>query len=97
MPLDLHVFRTLSDNAGVLLRDPATGVCAAVDVPDAGEVLAAAKTRGWTIGRVLVTHEHADHVQGIAALKQATGAKVFAPEAARAGAPMTRMRGTRTS
>jgi len=88
MPLDIHVFRTLSDNAGALLHDPATGACAAVDVPDAGEVLAAAKTKGWAIGQVLVTHEHADHVQGIAALKQATGAKVFAPEAARAGAPV---------
>ena len=41
MPLDIHVFRTLSDNAGALLRDPATGACAAVDVPDAGEVLPA--------------------------------------------------------
>ncbi|MEI5665503.1 hydroxyacylglutathione hydrolase [Bosea sp. CCNWLW174] len=88
MPLDIHVFRTLSDNAGALLRDPATGTCATVDVPDANEVLAAAKTRGWAISQVLVTHEHADHVQGIAALKQATGAKVFAPEAARAGAPV---------
>jgi len=88
MPLDIHVFRTLSDNAGALLHDPATGACAAVDVPDADEVLAAAKAKGWTIGQVLVTHEHADHVQGIAALKQATGAKVFAPEAARAGAPV---------
>lgn len=88
MPLDLHVFRTLSDNAGALLHDPATGACAAVDVPDADEVLAAAGARGWTIGQVLVTHEHADHVQGIAALKQATGARVFAPDAARAGAPV---------
>lgn len=88
MPLDIHVFRTLSDNAGALLRDPATGACAAVDVPDANEVLAAAKAKGWTIDQVLVTHEHADHVQGIAALKQATGARVFGPEAARAGAPV---------
>lgn len=88
MPLDIHVFRTLGDNAGALLHDPATGACAAVDVPDADEVLAAAKTRGWTIRQVLVTHEHADHVQGIAALKQATGVEVFAPDAARAGAPV---------
>ena len=88
MPLDIHVFRTLGDNAGALLRDPGTGACAAVDVPDAGEVLAAAKAKGWSINQVLVTHEHADHVQGIAALKQATGAKVFAAEAARAGTPV---------
>lgn len=88
MPLDLHVFRTLNDNAGALLHDPASGACAAVDVPDADEVLAAAKARGWTIDRVLVTHEHADHVQGIAALKAATGAAVFGPAAVRAVAPV---------
>lgn len=88
MPLELHVFRTLSDNAGALLHDPASGACAAVDVPDAGEVLAAAKARGWTIGQVLVTHEHADHVQGIAALKAAAGARVFGPAAAQAVAPV---------
>ncbi|MEN5081981.1 hydroxyacylglutathione hydrolase [Bosea sp. TWI1241] len=88
MALDIHVFRTLSDNTGALLRDPASGICAAVDVPDAEAVLAAAKEKGWEISRVLVTHEHADHVQGIAALKQATGAQVFAPAAAREGAPV---------
>lgn len=88
MPLDIHVFRTLSDNAGALLHDPASGVCAAVDVPDAAEVLAAARAKGWRISQVLVTHEHADHVQGVLTLKQATGAKVFAPAAARGAAPV---------
>ncbi len=88
MPLDIHVFRTLSDNAGALLHDPESGACATIDVPDAGEVLAAARARGWRISQVLVTHEHADHVQGVLTLKQATGAKVFAPAAARAGAPV---------
>lgn len=88
MPLDIHVFRTLSDNAGALLHDPESGACAAIDVPDAGEVLAAARARGWRISQVLVTHEHADHVQGVLTLKQATGAKVFAPAVARAGAPV---------
>lgn len=51
MPLDTHVFRTLGDNAGALLHDPATGACAAVDVPDAGEVLAAAKARAGRFAR----------------------------------------------
>ena len=56
MPLDLHVFRTLNDNAGALLHDPASGACAAVDVPDAGETLAAAKVKGWTISDIFITH-----------------------------------------
>lgn len=90
MPLDLHVFRTLSDNAGALLHDPATGACAAVDVPDAGEVLAEAKAKGWTISDIFVTHAHADHTQGVAAVKQATGAKVCGPADAAGSCPLDR-------
>ena len=63
MALDLHVFRTLGDNAGALLHDPASGTCAAIDVPDAGQVMAAAKAKGWTISDVFVTHAHADHAR----------------------------------
>lgn len=93
MPLDLHVFRTLSDNAGALLHDPATGACAAVDVPDAGEVLAAARAKGWTISDVFITHAHHDHTQGVAMVKQATGATVVGPQDAKSAAPLDRIIG----
>jgi hydroxyacylglutathione hydrolase len=86
--LQTHLFRCLDDNTGMLVRDPATGSCAAVDVPDADAVLAAADAKGWTITDVLVTHEHSDHVQGIAALKAATGAKVQGPREATSLAPI---------
>ena len=86
MALDLHVFRTLSDNAGALIHDPASGACAAIDVPDAGQVMAEAKAQGWTISEIFVTHAHADHTQGVAAVKQATGAKVCGPADASAQA-----------
>lgn len=87
MPLDLHVFRTLSDNAGALIHDPATKACAAIDVPDAAEVLAEAKAKGWTISDIFITHGHFDHTQGVAELKQATGARVHGPAEAAASAP----------
>ena len=93
MPLDLHVFRTLSDNAGALLHDPATKACAAVDVPDAGQVLAAAKAKGWTISDIFVTHAHHDHTQGVAELKRATGARVCGPADAADSAPLDRIIG----
>lgn len=93
MSLDLHVFRTLSDNAGALLFDPATKACAAVDVPDAGQVLAAAKAKGWTISDIFVTHAHHDHTQGVAELKQAMGAKVCGPADAASLAPLDRIVG----
>lgn len=91
MALDLHVFRTLSDNAGALIHDPASGACAAIDVPDAGQVMAEAKAQGWTISEIFVTHAHADHTQGVAAVKQATEAKVCGPADAAGQAPLDRI------
>jgi len=93
MPLDLHVFRTLSDNAGALLHDPATGACAAIDVPDAGQVLGEAKAKGWSISDIFVTHAHHDHTQGVAEVKRATGARVCGPADAQASAPLDRVLG----
>ncbi|UZF90953.1 hydroxyacylglutathione hydrolase [Bosea sp. NBC_00550] len=93
MPLDLHVFRTLSDNAGALLHDPATGACAAIDVPDAGEMMAAAREKGWTISDIFITHAHHDHTQGVDEVKQATGATVVGPADARASAPLDKVIG----
>ena len=80
--IELHVFRTLSDNCGALLHDSATGLCAAVDAPDAGQVHAAAVAKGWTISHLFITHEHADHVQGVAELARRTGCTVIGPAAA---------------
>lgn len=86
MPVEVHLFRCLSDNCGALIRDRATGQCAAVDVPDADAVLAQSQAKGWPITQVLITHEHDDHIQGVPALVRQTGAKVFGPvEAAGAG------------
>jgi hydroxyacylglutathione hydrolase len=81
---EIRTFLCRSDNLGVLLRDPATGACAAIDVPEAGPVLAALDEAGWTLTDILVTHRHADHIDGIAEVKRRTGARVTAP--AKAGA-----------
>lgn len=88
-----HAFRCLSDNLGLLLRDEASGQCAAIDVPDAEAVLAAATAQGWSISQICITHEHADHIQGVAALKAATGATVTGPQAAAGAAPVDRIIG----
>jgi len=83
MAAEIRTFLCRSDNIGVLIRDPATGACAAIDVPEAGPVLRALDETGWRLTDILVTHRHADHVEGIPEVKQATGARVVAP--ARAG------------
>ncbi len=93
MSIELHVFRTLSDNCGALLHDSATGLCAAVDAPDAGQVHAAAIAKGWTISHLFITHEHADHVQGVAELSRRTGCTVIGPGAAADVAPIDRIVG----
>lgn len=76
----IHQYNCLQDNFGVLVHDPATGATAAIDVPEAGPTLQALAETGWTLTDILVTHRHADHVQGIPDVKKAfPKARVVAP------------------
>jgi len=75
------LFPCLADNFGALIHDPATGRTASIDVPDAAPVEAELRRRGWRLTDILVTHHHADHIDGIPALKAATGARVVAARA----------------
>src|SRR5690242_5712526 len=54
--LQIHQFPTRSDNFGVLIHDPKTEATAAIDAPDAEELLAALHDKGWTLTHILVTH-----------------------------------------
>lgn len=72
------------DNYIWLLHDPGSGHTAVVDPGDGEAGLAGAAERGWTIGQILITHWHGDHTGGIAAVKAATGAECWGPEAERA-------------
>jgi len=80
--LEIKQVRVLGDNYAYLLHEPQTGATAAVDPGDAEPVLAAAEAMGWRIGTVLITHHHADHIGGAAAIKAACdGCRVVAPAA----------------
>jgi hydroxyacylglutathione hydrolase len=81
MSAETHLFLCLKDNYGVLLHDNATGATAAIDAPDAAPVEAALKLKGWHLTDILVTHHHADHTQGIGALKQHHNCRVVGPKA----------------
>ena len=81
MPAQVHLFPCLKDNYGVLLHDPQSGATAAIDAPEAAAVEAALKATGWKLTDILVTHHHADHTDGIPALKQHHGCRVVAPQA----------------
>ena len=67
----------LKDNYAFLLHDPATGATAAIDVPEAPPIKAALAARGWQLTDIVITHHHWDHVDGVAALRADTGARVW--------------------
>ena len=82
MPIAVHQFPCLKDNFGALVRDQETGAVAAIDAPDGAAVIAAAEAMGWPLTHVLITHHHADHVQGLPAVKaKYPGVKVVGPAA----------------
>jgi hydroxyacylglutathione hydrolase len=87
--IEIHQFMCLSDNFGVLIHDGRNGATTAIDAPEAAPILAALAEKNWHLTDILITHHHADHVQGIAGLKaQFPQARVIGPakEAAKIGA-----------
>lgn len=76
MGLQIVTIPCRADNYAYLAHDPATGATAAVDVPEAAPLLAALRARGWTLSDVLLTHHHADHVEGLGALLAEAPARV---------------------
>jgi hydroxyacylglutathione hydrolase len=81
MPAETRLFLCLKDNYGVLLHDPDSGATAAIDAPEAAPIEAALKETGWTLTDILVTHHHADHTDGIRALKDKYKCRIVAPAA----------------
>ncbi len=69
MPVEIVTVPCLTDNYAYLLHDHASGQTALVDAPEAGPIQAALDTRGWTLTDILITHHHADHVDGLKPLR----------------------------
>lgn len=83
MTLEILTIPCLADNYAFLLRDQATGKVALVDAPESHPIQAALKQKGWKLDMVLLTHHHADHIDGLADLvkeyrPQVIGAKADA-------------------
>ncbi len=62
-----------------------------VDPGDAQPVLAFLRRDGLQLDAILVTHHHQDHIGGLQALREATGAQVFGPARERIPEPLTRL------
>lgn len=79
MALHCHQFAYNDDNYGFLLHDDVTGATAAIDAGCGKSYLAALEKTGYRLSHIFITHHHWDHTDGLAMLKQATGARVYGP------------------
>src|SRR5437879_4052668 len=76
--------------ASYVIADTAAGVGAVVDPKwEIEEYLELAQARGFRIGHVVETHNHADHLSGRARLVEATAAHCWVHRLAEAGYPHT--------
>lgn len=64
---------------------------AVVDPGDAAPVFQALQRLGLRLQAILVTHHHPDHVGGVDALRDATGATVYGPARERIPEPLVRL------
>ena len=78
-----------SDNYIWLLHDEHQALV--VDPGDAEPVLQALHRLDLKLDAILVTHHHPDHTGGVAALREATGARVFGPGREVIPEPLTRL------
>lgn len=67
--LELVTVACLSDNYAFLVHNRETGDTALIDAPEAAPIQAALDARGWVLTDILLTHHHADHVDGVEALR----------------------------
>lgn len=76
-----------ADNYIWMLQDGRHAIV--VDPGEAGPVFDALARGNLQLAAILVTHHHADHTGGVAALHEATGAHVFGPARERIPEPFT--------
>ncbi|TGN56407.1 hydroxyacylglutathione hydrolase [Paracoccus liaowanqingii] len=79
MPLDLVTLRCLKDNYAYLLHGG--GGTVLIDAPEAMPILTELEARGWGLDAILLTHHHDDHIQAVAEIVAATGARVIGADA----------------
>ncbi|WP_299131253.1 hydroxyacylglutathione hydrolase [uncultured Amaricoccus sp.] len=87
MGLEIVVVPCLRDNYAYLLRDVAGRRVAVVDAPEPKPIEEALAARGWTLDMILITHHHADHIDGVDALRETYGATVVGAAADRRRLP----------
>ena len=75
--LQIFQFPCRSDNYGVLVHDPDTGLCASIDTPDGEVIWGELQSRSWQLSHIFNTHHHYDHIPGNEMLKERTGCTII--------------------
>ncbi|MFC3124023.1 hydroxyacylglutathione hydrolase [Pseudoroseomonas globiformis] len=81
MPVTVQAVPCLSDNYAWLLRDQATGATAICDPGEAAPAIKALEEAGGRCDLILLTHHHADHVDGVEEVRTRFGARVVGAQA----------------
>ena len=77
MAIQIETIRCLQDNYAFLVHDPATQETTLIDAPEAPPILDALARLGWRLDRILITHHHPDHIDGIPGILAAHPARVL--------------------
>lgn len=81
MTLNIKTIPCLSDNYAFLLHDEATGITALVDAPEVKPITDALDHYGWKLDKILLTHHHDDHIDGVEELCKKYNCKVYGAKA----------------
>ncbi|MEM6637907.1 MAG: hydroxyacylglutathione hydrolase [Pseudomonadota bacterium] len=81
MPFEILTISCLRDNYAFLIHNDEIGQTALVDAPEEAAIESALSQRGWSLNQILITHHHADHVDGVAALRSRHNAQVVGASA----------------
>ncbi|MXP63661.1 hydroxyacylglutathione hydrolase [Roseomonas sp. M0104] len=81
MAVTVQAVPCLSDNYAWLLRDTASGTVALCDPGEAKPAIEAIEAGGGRCDIILLTHHHADHIDGVEEIRARYGAKVIGADA----------------
>lgn len=87
MALLIEQFPCRSDNFGVLIHDPRSGLTASIDAPEEAPIRAKLAEKKWHLAQIFTTHHHADHVEGNLPLKADFDCVVTGPAGEAAAIP----------